>query len=893
MITQGIVFNADAQRPWLAARSVRSLKAAGMDEVRIIHRDDEASWKALASSKAPLVLLRAGAWLRRRGPLVLPAGSSTGQGVMALGLPFSGEHAAAWRDERQRSGGHFSSESLPPCLCGYLDEKAITDGALRAFQISTPLPCRIVHWPALDIDEDARHRCLQIVTSLQHGGAERVALDLANELPRQGIPTRLVVLGRPMRRTLPEPEGMMDLSQLNRDQRSAAMQQVAALFGADVLHGHLIDAEDARRFSALGWPVVMTLHNTRAAWPEGLETLQTGDAALLIACAQAVETELRTTPRSLPIRTVWNGIVAQDRTGLSVCDEQPASMPGLPFTIACIANPRPQKRLHLLPSILAATRAAFLKQGIDRDVRLIIAGETSPLSPTAVECMKATLAEAVRLGVAKFIHVTEGREEVSDVLARSQALVSCSAHEGLSLAHLEGLAAGLPLVTTDAGGTRELAWQNPSVTLLALEASALDFATALTNLCLQPPPSGRERMMRDFTTPRMAERCAWLYQRVMAPTHTARGLWFITNNLSTGGAQSSLRRLARRFHEQGVAVRVAVLQEEPDHPTPGRRDLIAAGIQVIALPPAGSLDAADAVAELLIAMDADPAECVVFWNAIPVYKVLIADALLTARIFDVSPGEMFYASLDRYFANPRAALPYRAAKDYGARLTGVIVKYEAEAEQAVAVLGAHTHVIPNGVVMKPMMPKRRCHETRLVIGTAARINPQKRLEDLLAAFRLALPNLPPCVLQIAGDVEIHCEDYAAQLHALSEGLPIEWLGEVQDIAAFHANLDLFVMISEPAGCPNASLEALASGLPVIATDVGGASEQVLDGFNGRLVPARDDAAFAAALVELTHDPAQRQRMGKTARQHVQDRFDMERMFAAYASVLLPFKIQLP
>ena len=57
------------------------------------------------------------------------------------------------------------------------------------------------------------------------------------------------------------------------------------------------------------------------------------------------------------------------------------------------------------------------------------------------------------------------------------------------------------------------------------------------------------------------------------------------------------------------------------------------------------------------------------------------------------------------------------------------------------------------------------------------------------------------------------------------------------------------MISEPAGCPNASLEALAAGVPVVATDVGGASEQIVDGVTGRLVARRDAAALAEAIVE--------------------------------------------
>ena len=54
-------------------------------------------------------------------------------------------------------------------------------------------------------------------------------------------------------------------------------------------------------------------------------------------------------------------------------------------------------------------------------------------------------------------------------LAAADALVSVSAHEGLSLAHLEALAAGLPVIATDAGGTRELAWNNPAIRVLPLD----------------------------------------------------------------------------------------------------------------------------------------------------------------------------------------------------------------------------------------------------------------------------------------------------------------------------------------------------------------------------------------------------------------------------------------
>ena len=116
---------------------------------------------------------------------------------------------------------------------------------------------------------------------------------------------------------------------------------------------------------------------------------------------------------------------------------------------------------------------------------------------------------------------------------------------------------------------------------------------------------------------------------------------------------------------------------------------------------------------------------------------------------------------------------------------------------------------------------------------------------------------------------------------MSQGLPVEWIGETRDIGGFHAGCDVFVMISDPAGCPNASMEALASGLPVIATDVGGASEQVIDGVNGFMVPARDVPAFAGAMVEIARDAARREAMSDAAREHIRRHFTVERMTDDY------------
>ncbi len=264
-------------------------------------------------------------------------------------------------------------------------------------------------------------------------------------------------------------------------------------------------------------------------------------------------------------------------------------------------------------------------------------------------------------------------------------------------------------------------------------------------------------------------------------------------------------------------------------------------------------------------------------------RLLAADALLNAPVFDVSPGEMYFASLARYFANPRAGLPYLTPHEYGARLAGVVVKYAAESDLAARILGVPVCVIRNGVGLDetPRTPRRN---SPLIIGTAARLSPAKRIGDLLDAIRIAAPRLPRFTLRIAGGQERGFEAHARELRKQARDLPVKWCGEIADTRAFLADLDLFTMISEPSGCPNASLEAMATGVPVIATDLGGASEQIVNGLTGILTPPRDAPALAEAIVQLAHDAPRRESFAQAAREHIRSEFPLDRMLDAFSQL---------
>ena len=116
------------------------------------------------------------------------------------------------------------------------------------------------------------------------------------------------------------------------------------------------------------------------------------------------------------------------------------------------------------------------------------------------------------------------------------------------------------------------------------------------------------------------------------------------------------------------------------------------------------------------------------------------------------------------------------------------------------------------------------------------------------------------------------------------GEGVHFLGNRTDVPRVLQALDLFVLSSLNEGISNTILEAMATGLPVVATRVGGNTELVEGGVSGRLVAHGDTEAFVAAIGEYQADPVRSQAHGEAGRRATLDRFSIEAMVRSYEEV---------
>ena len=168
----------------------------------------------------------------------------------------------------------------------------------------------------------------------------------------------------------------------------------------------------------------------------------------------------------------------------------------------------------------------------------------------------------------------------------------------------------------------------------------------------------------------------------------------------------------------------------------------------------------------------------------------------------------------------------------------------------------------------------------MVLGWVGRLRAQKNAGLLLQACAQLPANLPRWKVIVLGDGPERAL-FSSRVDKLRLNDRLIWLGERNDVEGWLAAMDLFVHTADFEGMPNAVMEAMAMGLPVVASGVDGTRELIEDGVSGYLVAPRDVSGFASRIASVMRDPDLARRFGERAHLDVLQRFGMAHMIRAY------------
>ena len=202
-------------------------------------------------------------------------------------------------------------------------------------------------------------------------------------------------------------------------------------------------------------------------------------------------------------------------------------------------------------------------------------------------------------------------------------------------------------------------------------------------------------------------------------------------------------------------------------------------------------------------------------------------------------------------------------------------------------------VIPNGVDLSRFDdrpdPNRLRTELGLpaatpLVGSVGRISKVKGLEHFLEAAAMLAPRFPDARFLVVGQANADEHEYENLLKVRADQLGLTgrviFTGLRSDVPAVMASLTVSVMPSLNEALSNSLLESMAAGVPLVATRVGGTTEAVVDGVSGLLVEAGDSEALADSIARLLDDPPLARRLGRAARNTIEEQFSIERMVQA-------------
>jgi len=349
---------------------------------------------------------------------------------------------------------------------------------------------------------------------------------------------------------------------------------------------------------------------------------------------------------------------------------------------------------------------------------------------------------------------------------------------------------------------------------------------------------------------------------------------FLLTSLAYGGAETQVVRLAIWLKLRGWEVAVASLMP----PKAYVEDLEAAGIPVFSLGIRRKLPDPRPVLRLV--------QIIRKWRPDIVHSHMVHANLLARIVRFLAPIPVLICSARSIDEGSRFREILYRLTDSLCDLTTQVSHAGLERYVRVGAVPRHKiRYIPNGVDterFKPNLEDRLKFRKELGVDgfvwlAVGRFDPPKDYPSMLQAFARVVHKHSNTILLIAGDGPLR-----KTMENLARELGIEkrtkFLGIRRDIPQLMNAADAYVMSSSWEGMPNVLLEASATGLPIVATDVGGNREIVLDGVTGFLVPPRNPEALARTMLRIMDlSDEERKEMGKRARKHIEVKFNLDRV----------------
>jgi glycosyltransferase involved in cell wall biosynthesis len=496
------------------------------------------------------------------------------------------------------------------------------------------------------------------------------------------------------------------------------------------------------------------------------------------------------------------------------------------------------------------------------------------------ESISERAAQADLLGRVRVLGRVSDRDLIELYRAADVAAVPTLSFEGFGLVVLEAAACGTPSIVSDVGGLPEVTKPlDPSLIVAPADAHALGARLLAAASGGLPTREQTRHYAERFSWPAVAARHRELYADLAVERGDPRPrVVYLDHIARLSGGEIALLRLLPHLRRVNAHV---ILGEDG----PLLQRLLQAGISAEVLPIAPS--ARDLRKDTVRFGRLSP---------LPALHTLAYVARLTWRLRQLKPDLVHTNSLKSgvygALAAKAAGVPLlwhvrdRIADDYLPRpavhvvrslirhlASGVLANSKATLETLSARDRGRVHaVIPDSVELSTHPPNPVGKAT--TFGMLGRIAPWKGQDLFLRAFAAAFPAGEERAV-LVGSAMFGEEAYERELHELAAGLGIaqrvDFRGFREDIWPELASFDVLVhasLIPEPFG--QVVLEGMAAGLAVLTPDEGGPAAVIEDGHSGRLFRSRDADSLAAAMRGLSEDPLERERLGSSARQTVED-----------------------